>query len=118
MVANKGHAVIDEALLDEVTSLVEWPVALLGEFDAQFLEVPAEAIITAMQTHQKYFPVVDDTKQLLPYFVTISNIASKDPARVINGNQRVIRARLADAQFFFHTDLKHRLESRLEALKK
>ncbi len=116
--ANKGQAVIDEDLLDEVNSLVEWPVALLGEFDAQFLEVPAEAIMTAMQTHQKYFPVVDANQQLLPYFVTVSNIASKDPARVKNGNQRVIRARLADAQFFFHTDLKHRLESRLEALKK
>ncbi len=117
-VRHKGIAVIDEELLDEVNSLVEWPVALLGEFEAQFLEVPPEAIITAMQSHQKYFPVVDDQHKLLPYFVIISNIASKDPARVIAGNQRVIRARLSDAQFFYHTDLKHRLESRLEELKK
>ncbi len=117
-IAGKGHAVYDEALLNEVTGLVEWPVALVGEFAEQFLEVPAETVMIAMQSHQKYFPVVDDTQQLLPYFVTISNIQSQDPTRVIAGNERVIRARLADAQFFYHSDLKHTLASRLNNLKK
>jgi glycyl-tRNA synthetase beta chain len=117
VVVNKGQAVVDEALLDEVTSLVEWPVVLLGAFDAKYLEIPPEVIMTAMKTHQKYFSVVDAQGKLLPYFIIVSNIASLDPARVIAGNQRVIHARLSDAQFFYHSDLKHRLEYRLEELK-
>lgn len=115
--ANKGQVVLDEGLLDEVTSLVEWPVILLGEFAAKYLEIPPEVVTTAMKTHQKYFSIVDARGKLLPYFIIVSNIASKDPRRVISGNQRVIHARLADAQFFYHSDLKHRLEYRLEALK-
>jgi glycyl-tRNA synthetase beta chain len=114
----KGRVLMDEALLDEVTGLVEWPVALLGEFEANFLEVPPETVMTAMKSHQRYFPVVDEEGQLLPCFVIVSNIDSEDPTRVIEGNQRVIRARLSDAQFFYHSDLKHSLESRLDELRK
>ncbi|WP_439134424.1 glycine--tRNA ligase subunit beta [Pseudomaricurvus sp.] len=101
-----GVAVIDQDLLDEVTGLVEWPVALTGRFEERFLEVPAEALIYSMKEHQKYFPVVDNDGQLLPYFITVSNIESKDPAQVIDGNERVIRPRLSDAAFFFETDKK------------
>ncbi len=109
-------AVIDEALLDEVTSLVEWPVALLGGFDEDFLTVPAEALISSMQSHQKYFPVVDGNGKLLNHFITVSNIDSRDPGQVIAGNERVIRPRLADAAFFFKQDLGHSLESRVGKL--
>lgn len=111
-----GRAIIDEDLLDEVTGLVEWPVALLGHFEERFLEVPAPALITAMKVHQKCFPVVNNKNQLLPYFITISNIKSKDPKRVISGNERVMRARLSDAAFFYHEDLKHALKIYLERL--
>jgi len=114
----KGKAVIDEALLDEVTSLVEWPIALLGEFDTVFLNIPPEVIITAMKTHQKYFAITDIEGNLSSHFVLITNIDSLEPARVIAGNQRVIRARLSDAKFFYETDLKRRLDDRLEDLKK
>lgn len=110
--------VIDESLLDEVTSLVEYPVALTGKFDELFLEVPSEALILAMKSHQKCFYIVDKDEKLLPYFVTVSNIRSEDPSQVIEGNERVIRPRLADAKFFFETDKKTSLESRLEQLKK
>ncbi|MCX2830821.1 glycine--tRNA ligase subunit beta [Microbulbifer thermotolerans] len=113
-----GVAVIDEDLLDEVTALVEWPVALTGRFEERFLEVPAEALISSMKEHQKYFHVVDQDGQLLPFFITVSNIESRDPAQVIHGNERVIRPRLADAAFFFETDKKTSLESRREKLKK
>lgn len=116
--SKKGKALVEDALLNEVTGLVEWPVALLGEFDAKFLGVPQEAVMTVMKVHQKYFPVLDEEGQLLPYFVIVSNIDSKEPQRVIEGNQRVIRARLSDAQFFYDIDLQHSLESRLESLKK
>ncbi len=112
-----GKAVIDSDLLDEVTALVEWPVALAGKFDERFLEVPAEALISSMAEHQKYFHVVDSQNQLLPYFITVSNVESTDPAQIIDGNERVIRPRLADAAFFFATDKKSSLESRLEKLK-
>lgn len=101
-----GVAVIDQDLLDEVTGLVEWPVALTGRFEERFLEVPSEALIYSMKEHQKYFPVVDKNGKLLPYFITVSNIESKDPAQVIDGNERVIRPRLSDAAFFFETDKK------------
>jgi glycyl-tRNA synthetase beta chain len=108
---------IDDDLLDEVTGLVEWPVALAATFDPRFLETPKEALISAMKTHQKSFSVRDQNYSLLPQFVTIANIESKQPQRVIAGNERVMRARLSDALFFYHTDLKHTLESRVEKLK-
>lgn len=104
-----GVSQIDEALLDEVTALVEWPVALLGHFDQDFLRVPQEALITAMQEHQKYFPVLDAQGKLTNAFITVSNIASKDPQQVINGNEKVIRPRLADAAFFYDNDCRKKL---------
>jgi glycyl-tRNA synthetase beta chain len=110
--------VVDEALLDEVTSLVEYPVALTGNFDELFLEVPSEAIILAMKSHQKCFYIENAAGELLPHFVTVSNISSKDPSQVIEGNERVIRPRLADAKFFYETDRQSSLESRLDQLKK
>lgn len=113
-----ANTVVDDALLDEVTGLVEYPVALTGKFDELFLEVPSEALILAMKSHQKCFYVLNKEEQLLPYFVTVSNIHSKDPSQVIEGNERVIRPRLADAKFFFETDKQTTLESRLDQLKK
>ncbi|MEY8263831.1 MAG: glycine--tRNA ligase subunit beta [Bermanella sp.] len=111
-----GVAVIDEDLLDEVTSLNEWPTALAGNFDALFLDVPSEALISSMKEHQKYFHVEDKNGKLMPNFITICNIESKDPQQVIHGNEKVIRPRLADAKFFWDTDLKQTLESRVEKL--
>lgn len=108
---------IQEDLLDEVTGLVEWPVAICGNFDAAFLTVPQEALISAMQDHQRYFPVVDADGKLLPQFVAISNIESKKVSQVIAGNERVLRARLSDAAFFFEVDKKHSLASRVDNLK-
>ena len=113
----QGRALLDEALLDEVTALVEWPVVLSGSFDARFLEVPAEALISSMQEHQRYFPVVDDEGNLLPHFIFVANIDSQDPAQVIQGNERVIRPRLADAAFFYDTDRRSPLADRREQLK-
>lgn len=113
-----GQAVIDEDLLEEVTSLNEWPVPLMGRFEEHFLNVPAEALISSMAQHQKYFHVVDSDNQLLPLFITVANIVSRDPQQVIDGNERVIRPRLADAAFFYNTDLKSTLEARREALRK
>ena len=101
-----GRAVLDEALLDEVTALCEWPSAVFGAFDEEFLEVPPEVLIEAMQKHQKYFPVVSASGQLLPSFVTVSNIQSRDRAQVRAGNERVIRPRFSDAAFFWRQDLK------------
>lgn len=115
--AVNGEALIDESLLDEVTALVEWPVAIQGSFDEAFLDIPQEALISSMQDHQKYFPVVDASGNLLPHFVTISNIESRDPEQVRAGNERVIRPRLADAAFFWNQDRKHRLESRASHLR-
>lgn len=112
-----GKAVITEGLLEEVCALVEWPVALAGRFEKRFLQVPAEALISSMKEHQKYFHVVDANGQLLPNFITVANIESKDPAQVINGNERVIRPRLADAAFFFETDKKSTLEEKCPKLK-
>ena len=111
-------AVIDDELLDEVTSLVEWPVALLGQFDKQFLQVPAEALISTMKDNQKYFHLLDSAGQLLPCFIFISNIESRDPRQVIAGNEKVVRPRLADAEFFFVTDRKRPLADRLPELEK
>lgn len=109
-------AVIDEALLDEVSGLVEWPVALTGSFDERFLEVPAECLISSMKANQKYFHLLDDLGRLKPAFITVSNIESRQPEQVIHGNEKVIRPRLADAAFFYDMDRKHSLESRIEAL--
>ena len=116
--AHNGIAVIDEDLLDEVTSLNEWPVPLVGKFDKRFLEVPTEALISSMKEHQKYFHMLDDKGAMLPNFITLANIESKDPQQVIEGNERVIRPRLSDAAFFFETDKKTKLENRREQLKK
>lgn len=113
-----ASTVVDESLLDEVTGLVEYPVALTGKFDELFLQVPAEALILAMKSHQKCFYLLDSEEKLLPYFVTVSNIRSNDPSQVIEGNERVIRPRLADAKFFYETDKQTSLESRLDQLKK
>jgi len=114
--ALKGNAVIDPDLLDEVTGLVEWPVALTGSFEARFLAVPQEALVSSMKEHQKYFHLVDDDGALMPHFITIANIESEDPVQVIAGNERVIRPRLADAAFFYETDCKTPLAERLPAL--
>jgi len=104
-----GEVNLDSALLDEVTGLVEWPVALSGKFDKEFLQVPTEALVSTMQDHQKYFAVFDNNGQLLPSFITIANIQSKQPQAVSHGNERVIRPRFADAMFFFEQDKKHPL---------
>lgn len=112
-----GAAVIDEDLLNEVTGLVEWPVALTGSFENRFLEVPPEALISSMKEHQKYFHVENKDGYLMPHFITVSNIVSRDPSQVIRGNERVIRPRLSDAAFFFETDKKIALETRVEKLK-
>jgi glycyl-tRNA synthetase beta chain len=108
---------INDDLLEEVTSLVEWPVALLANFEESFLAVPKEALIYTMKDDQKYFPLLDENGQLKSRFIFITNIESKDPETIISGNEKVIRPRLADAEFFFNTDKKQTLESRLESLK-
>lgn len=114
----KASATIDDALLDEVTSLVEFPVALTGEFDPEFLQLPKEVLILTLKHHQKCFCLEDKDGRLVPNFVTVSNIESLDPKEVIRGNERVIRPRLADARFFFETDKARSLESRLPELEK
>jgi glycyl-tRNA synthetase beta chain len=111
-----GEAMVDEDLLDEVTSMVEWPIAVAGKFDKRFLDVPAEALISTMKSNQKYFPVLDKSGMLMPHFITVSNIDSKDIAKVREGNERVIRPRLADADFFWNQDRKQKLDARLEKL--
>lgn len=110
-----GEAIIEDDLLNEVTALNEWPVALSGTFDEDFLRVPPEALISSMKEHQKYFHLMKDG-QLMPNFITIANIESTDPSQVISGNEKVIRPRLADAAFFWDTDRKQPLESRFEKL--
>lgn len=111
-----GVVLPDDDLLEEVASIVEWPVILVGSFDKEFLNVPAEPLIYSMKDHQKYFPVIDSEGNLLNKFIFVSNIESKDPSQVIKGNEKVIRPRLADAEFFFKTDKKQTLESRLQSL--
>lgn len=111
-----GKALIDTELLEEVTGLVEWPVTLVGSFDKSFLDIPAEPLIYSMKDHQKYFPVLGEDGQLINKFIFVANIESKDPQQVVFGNEKVIRPRLADAEFFFNTDKKHTLESRLMKL--
>ena len=116
--ANKGEVVsLSEDLLDEVTGLVEWPTALRGSFDPEFLAVPSQALISAMKTHQKYFHLNDaNSGDLLPAFITVANIESQQPDQVVSGNERVIRPRLSDAAFFFSNDKKSPLISRQERL--
>jgi len=111
-----GLPLLDPALLDEVTALVEWPCAIVGSFDAHFLEVPREALVASMQGHQKYFPIEDADGRLLNQFITIANIESPDPAAIRNGNERVIRPRLSDAAFFWNKDRAQRLDTRLARL--
>jgi len=111
-----GRAMYDDALLEEVTALVEWPVLVSGGFDRQFLRLPAEVLVATLQGHQRYFPVAGPDGALLPAFITIANIDSRDPAQVQAGNERVVRPRLADAAFFWDADRRVPLEQRLEDL--
>ena len=112
-----GTAVMPEGLLDEVTALVEYPNAVAGKFEERFLDVPQEALISTMQDNQKYFALVDANGKLMPHFITIANIDSRDVARVAEGNERVIRPRFSDAEFFWTQDKKQTLASRREGLK-
>jgi glycyl-tRNA synthetase beta chain len=112
-----GHAVIEDALLDEVTALVEWPVPLLGRFDERYLQLPQEVPIATMQDHQRYFPVRDAQGKLRNEFIAVANLASRAPDKVRDGNERVIRPRLADAAFFWDSDRRERLEARRPTLK-
>jgi glycyl-tRNA synthetase beta chain len=113
-----GRVLKDEELLNEVNFLVEYPVALCGAFDSKFLSLPRDILIHSMKEHQRYFPVADDRGQLLPYFVCISNIQPKSREVVVKGNEKVLKARLSDAVFFFEDDLKISLDQRVEQLKK
>ncbi len=116
--ANASQAILDEALLDEVTGLVEWPVVLMGTFEPAFLNIPHEALISAMQVHQKCFAVctLEPNHPLTSQFIITSNIKSSNPATIIQGNESVMHARLADAAFHYQTDKKTRLEDRLSNL--
>ncbi|ACR67275.1 glycine--tRNA ligase subunit beta [Edwardsiella ictaluri] len=111
-----GVADLSDSLLEEVTSLVEWPVVLTARFEEKFLAVPAEALVYTMKGDQKYFPVYDAAGKLLPNFIFVANIDSKDAQQIIAGNEKVVRPRLADAEFFFKTDRKQRLEDNLPRL--
>ncbi len=111
-----GEALVQDALLDEVTALVEWPVPLAGRFEERFLALPREVLISTLQDHQRYFPVLGPTGQLLPWFITVSNIESREPAAVRAGNERVVRPRLSDAAFFFEQDRRITLAARAAAL--
>lgn len=117
-VANNNHAtaVIDEALLSEVCALVEYPRAFSGGFNKSFLAVPEEALISAMKSHQKYFHMLDETGELLPNFISVANIESSDISVIVDGNERVIRPRLADSEFFWEQDKRQTLASHLEKL--
>ena len=112
-----GVADIEESLLDEVTALVEFPNVLTAKFEERFLAVPAEALVYTMKGDQKYFPIYDKNGKLLPHFIFVSNINPQDPTAIIEGNEKVVRPRLTDAEFFFKTDLKQRLEDNLPRLK-
>jgi glycyl-tRNA synthetase beta chain len=112
-----GHAVIEDALLDEVTALVEWPVPLLGRFDERYLQLPQEVPIATMQDHQRYFPVRDAQGKLRNEFIAVANLESRAPDKVRDGNERVIRPRLADAAFFWDSDRRERLDARRPTLK-
>ncbi len=112
-----GRALIGEALLDEVTALVEWPAPLAGRFEERFLALPREVLIATLQDHQRYFPVEDASGRLTSLFITVANIVSRAPEEVRRGNERVVRPRLADAAFFWDQDCKTPLAARLEQLK-
>ncbi len=112
-----GHVVDGESLYDEVAALVEWPVPIVGAFDEVYLDLPREVVISTLTGHQRYFPVADDNDRLLPHFVAIANLESKDPEQVIEGNERVIRPRLADAAFFWDSDRRTPLSSREDTLR-
>src|SRR5688572_2991980 len=111
-----GEALIDPAVLEEVTALTEWPVPLVGAFEPRFLELPPEVLVATLQDHQRYFPVRAPDGRLMPRFVAVANLESRDPAQVRAGNERVVRPRLADAAFFYDADRKASLASRREAL--
>jgi len=111
-----GTADLEDELVEEVTSLVEWPVVLTAKFEQEFLNVPSEALVYTMKGDQKYFPVYDQEKNLLPNFIFVTNIESKEPRHIIEGNEKVVRPRLADAEFFFNTDRKRPLIDRLPEL--
>ena len=108
----------DEALLDEVTALVEQPNVLVGEFDRTFLDVPQECLILTMKANQKYFPLLDENGRLSHKFLIVSNVRPPDAGQIITGNERVLRSRLADAKFFFDQDRKKTLASRVEGLRR
>ena len=112
-----GSAIVPEDLLDEVTALVEWPVPLVCSFEERFLEVPQEALISTMQDNQKYFCLLDSNGKLLPRFITVANLESTNPEFIVEGNEKVVRPRLNDAEFFFNQDKKNKLESHNERLK-
>src|SRR6185369_16809631 len=114
--AGSARVVAPDVLLDEVTALVEWPVVYAGTFDPAFLTVPQECLILTMQQNQKYFALEDASGQLLPRFLLVSNTETRDPAAIVEGNERVLRARLADARFFFDQDRKVALAARVERL--
>ena len=113
----EGSAIVPPALLDEVTALVEWPVPLVCSFEERFLDVPQEALITTMQDNQKYFCLLDSEGKLLPRFITVANVESRDPKQIVEGNEKVVRPRLTDAEFFFKQDKKQPLETFNERLK-
>lgn len=113
---NNATAVIDESLLNEVCALVEYPRAFSGSFSSKFLDVPKEVLISAMKSHQKYFHMLDAQDNLMPAFISVANIESSDLSVIIDGNERVIRPRLADSEFFWRQDKAHTLESRLDKL--
>jgi glycyl-tRNA synthetase beta chain len=113
----QGHPVLDDALVETVADLVEFPTAVCGGFKPEYLELPREVIVTPMQKHQRYFPVVDAAGNLLPHFVAISNMRAKDMGLIRQGNERVLRARLNDAEFFFREDRKRPLADRLPELR-
>ena len=115
-IALGGVADIEESLLEEVTSLVEYPNVLAAKFEERFLAVPAEALVYTMKGDQKYFPIYDKDGKLLPHFIFVSNINPEDPTAIIEGNEKVVRPRLTDAEFFFKTDLKQKLVDRLPRL--
>ncbi|HEX9080489.1 MAG TPA: glycine--tRNA ligase subunit beta, partial [Desulfuromonadaceae bacterium] len=112
-----GRLLPDEGLLEEVTYLAEYPSAVAGAFPAEFLKVPKEVLITSMRSHQRYFSIVDGQGRLMPGFITINNTLTEDPQVVVKGNERVLRARLSDARFFFEEDRKVKLATRVESLK-
>ncbi len=115
--AGNARPIMPDTLLDEVTALVEWPVVYAGTFDESFLTVPQECLILTMQLNQKYFALADDAGRLVNRFLLVSNLETRDPAKIIAGNERVLRARLADAKFFFDQDRRQRLDTRVDKLR-